>query len=498
MTLTTVIGSSGSGKTTFLQDVHLSQQCTYIRQYHNMRPYIAVSKIPSFDPTKLPYWDIYVQEGVASTIQVGGAMAGQFISGLSGGQRKLLLFELICQRCEKQKNMLILLDEPFAGVTDDFVPFIVERLTRLSCHHNLIVVTNDHVGTLTNMADNTLKVSAIDRHNVCINDNMQVNRVKAIAALSLGNTMSYLKNTLHDDLKFFLDVEVYNNKALISLGAFMIVCFLLFMMSFWKSKESITPLVIVGSALIAFFCCFPYLMSLVDWRNAMEEEAEALLHSSKNINKILKTIVTLILIFLINILQFAFVNVVLEGLFDIKYFIAMFLDFISLTCYGIALGIYSNMPSEVIQVVGSIPVLCMIFFSTTFSPGSGLPGLKSLRYLFPRFYFWCMLPSVDVLMEGCPPENVNLLCMVVSAIMGIVGFILIKLVVAYRKQMITKVKKTKLASLMDAEFQQLHLELYGQKVLERLQQGSKDNGTLLESIYETITYTEDGRLLLVL
>ena len=117
MTLTVCVGSSGSGKTTFLNDVHKSHKCTYIRQYHNLRPFIAVSAIPSFEPTKLPYWDIYMEEKKAHNIIVGGTIAGQFMAGLSGGQRKLLLFELIFQRTLQQDNLLIVLDEPFAGVT---------------------------------------------------------------------------------------------------------------------------------------------------------------------------------------------------------------------------------------------------------------------------------------------------------------------------------------------------------------------------------------------
>jgi hypothetical protein len=56
-----------------------------------IRPYIAVSKIPNFDPTALPYWEIYEREGVADGIKVGGTMAGEFTAGLSGEQRKLLL-----------------------------------------------------------------------------------------------------------------------------------------------------------------------------------------------------------------------------------------------------------------------------------------------------------------------------------------------------------------------------------------------------------------------
>ena len=47
--------SPPTGKTTFLNDVHKSHKCTYIRQYHNLRPYIAVSAIANFDPTKVSY-----------------------------------------------------------------------------------------------------------------------------------------------------------------------------------------------------------------------------------------------------------------------------------------------------------------------------------------------------------------------------------------------------------------------------------------------------------
>ena len=95
----------------------------YVRQYHNLRPYIQVNRIPNFDPTMLPFWKLYTEESSDSynpNILIGGTMAGQFTAGLSGGQRKLLLFELIKQRTCKEgsKDLLIALDEPFAGVTD--------------------------------------------------------------------------------------------------------------------------------------------------------------------------------------------------------------------------------------------------------------------------------------------------------------------------------------------------------------------------------------------
>merc|ERR1711990_263539 len=49
--------------------------------------------------------------------------------------------------------------------------------------------------------------------------------------------------------------------------------------------------------------------------------------------------------------------------------------------------------------------LFMIFFSTTFSPGSGVEGVKALRYLFARFYFWCHVPGYKEVMEGCPADD---------------------------------------------------------------------------------------------
>jgi hypothetical protein len=150
-----------SGKTTFLNDTNNMHKCTYVRQYHKLRPYIRVSQIPNFDPNRLPFWNIYENGGKAEMVQVGGTMSGEFVgtntgcsvavfasfesqnlthllvlsnqlinpAGLSGGQRKLLIFEVICQRTQCQSDLLLVFDEPFAGVTDDFVPFIVTRYT---------------------------------------------------------------------------------------------------------------------------------------------------------------------------------------------------------------------------------------------------------------------------------------------------------------------------------------------------------------------------------
>merc|ERR1719424_411135 len=154
MVLTVCIGASGSGKTTYLEHVHKVNKCTYIRQYHNLRPFIAVNKIPNFDPTQLPFWEIYLKE--QPNVKIGGTMAGEFTAGLSGGQRKMLLFELIYQRTKNFSDLLICLDEPFAGVTDDFLPYLTQRVEEIRKNHNLLLVTNDHVQALSATADNVL------------------------------------------------------------------------------------------------------------------------------------------------------------------------------------------------------------------------------------------------------------------------------------------------------------------------------------------------------
>ena len=73
-----------------------------------------------------------MREGKDKSIFVGGTMAGKFYAGISGGQRKMLLFELIYQRTKEQEDLLIVLDEPFAGyVYTWYIPswtIIVESL----------------------------------------------------------------------------------------------------------------------------------------------------------------------------------------------------------------------------------------------------------------------------------------------------------------------------------------------------------------------------------
>lgn len=467
MTLTVCVGASGSGKTTFLNDVHKSHKCTYIRQYHNLRPYIQVSKIPSFDPTRLPYWDIYVQENKASSVIVGGTIAGQFMPGLSGGQRKLLLFELIFQRTAMQENLLIVLDEPFAGVTDDFVPFIVERLNEMRKKHNILLVTNDHVDTLKKMADNTVTVSAIDRSKVKINEMEGVDRDLALLAMVIGD--DYHQNRSNGDLKFFADVEFSKNGGIPFIAGFGVFAFGLFLLMFWDSQPGSEALVLVAAGIISFFIANPYFLQLCDWRIFMIEEAEALLHSSKEMNRFLKMCLAITLLVIISSFQFLCQNLIIDTLNSTYFYFAILFDNMSLMVAILCLGLYTDLPDQAVQIIGSLPFLFMIFFSTTFSPGAGVSGVKNLRYLFSRFYLWCEVPGVGQTMEGCPEEN-NLLYLIMSALLVPFLFILFMIVrSAFRKAHHEKAVLSKRESMKSMAFAELQVELFGEKALKRLQ-----------------------------
>ena len=414
MPLTVVIGSSGSGKTTFLENVHKLNKGVYIRQYHMIRPYIPVCKIPGFDPSKLPFWNLYADEEMRDgdacrknpsynpKVKVGGTMAGEFTPGLSGGQRKMLLFELVSQRIAGQEGLLICLDEPFCGVTDNFVPFIVERLNEMGKKHSVLLVTNDHVQALTDMADSTITVSALDRSKVTVNKET-CDRQLALHAAACGK--SYEHHADGADLWFFLDTEIFSNSSMAGIVIFSMLLFGLFVPSFWDSGPESEPLLILAIQLISFFSIQPYLAGISDWRNTMIEEAEALMHASVHVNKFLKAFMVSTLIALESLAAFTCLLLVTDELKAAEYWSFLFFDSASLTLPFIFLGLYTSLPHQTVEVLAALPTLLLIFFSTTFSPGAGVEGVKFLRYLFTRFYFWCKLPVVKGRMEGCPPDD---------------------------------------------------------------------------------------------
>lgn len=476
MTLTVVVGASGSGKTTFLEDVHKLHKCCYVRQYHTVRPYIQVRKIPNFEPSRLPYWDLYANKTVEGgaknasynpAIKIGGTMAGEFTAGLSGGQRKMMLFELVRQRTESSNDLLIVLDEPFAGVTDDFVPYITSVLEEMRTKHNILLVTNDHVGTLTKLADSTITVSAIDRAKVLLNG-VSYEREVALHAVAVGN--EYQHHAGSQDLLFFANTELFTNPQVASTITFTIVAMLFFLLSYWDSKPGSEALVLVALQIICFFALNPYLVALADWRNTMKEEAEALMHFSVQMNLALKSCIVLLLLTVISVIAFGCLQGVMQSntLGGVELWVMMLFDSASLTFPFICFGLYSALPLQAVTIFASLPFLFMIFFSTTFSPGSGVEGVKALRYLFARFYFWCHVPGYKEVMEGCPADDTLVWYTILTGCLGLILFLIFQVVrvtvVRMRKQ--RKDNKARAEISMKPEYKDVQNELYkNQKVV---------------------------------
>jgi hypothetical protein len=125
------------------------------------------------------------------------------------------------------------------------------------------------------------------------------------------------------------------------------------------------------------------------------------------------------------------------------------------------------MDFQSVDILASLPFLFMIFFSTTFSPGSGVPVIKELRYLFARFYFWCMIPSVQDSMEGCPAEDLNILYMILASLVGVVLFLIAQVFKSMKSKGKAQKKMNLRESMMDEEFMALQTSLYGEKALKR-------------------------------
>lgn len=76
-----------------------------------------------------------------------------------------------------------------------------------------------------------------------------------------------------------------------------------------------------------------------------------------------------------------------------------------------------------------------------------------------------MVPAVQDFMEGCPPSDLNLLYLILSALIGLFIFLAVISVLKIKKgQQKHVMEKSRRASVMDPEFQRLQTELYGEKL----------------------------------
>jgi hypothetical protein len=76
-----------------------------------------------------------------------------------------------------------------------------------------------------------------------------------------------------------------------------------------------------------------------------------------------------------------------------------------------------------------------------------------------------MIPGIQDDMEGCPDSDVNVLYMTLSAMLGLVLFLVYESIKTLLKSAHKKKTMSKKNKLKDAEFRDLQVELYGEDVL---------------------------------
>jgi hypothetical protein len=74
-----------------------------------------------------------------------------------------------------------------------------------------------------------------------------------------------------------------------------------------------------------------------------------------------------------------------------------------------------------------------------------------------------MIPSVADDLDGCPAEDVNVVYMTLSALLGLFMFTVYQIVKAMIAATHTKKSTSKKNRLKDAEFRDLQIELYGEE-----------------------------------
>ena len=196
----------------------------------------------------------------------------------------------------------------------------------------------------------------------------------------------------------------------------------------------------------------------------MKEEAEALMHASVATNLFLRTCLTLLFGVLIWNLEFGTVNLVVNGLGSFDIWFGLMFDNLSTTAPFIIMGLFTNAPHEDVEMIGSLPFLLMLFLSTAYSPGAGVPVIKELRYIFPKFYLWCFVPGVEDNMEGCPSTRAEtLLYLALSSFTFTLLFSVMGVIATYKQRKQASKRDKSAMELLDDEFADLQIELYGEE-----------------------------------
>jgi len=105
--------------------------------------------------------DLQLPYSVSAKTRIGGTIIdGLVVKGLSGGQRKLFIsshLDLVVTK--SSAPLMIVADEPFAGVTSNYVYFMTDMIQKWKMKgHTVLVIDNDHHEHTTTMGWTPIKI----------------------------------------------------------------------------------------------------------------------------------------------------------------------------------------------------------------------------------------------------------------------------------------------------------------------------------------------------
>jgi len=387
-----ITGPSGCGKSTFVESLapHI-----FMSQYHAIRPDGVVDTFYPMAQLKLPFL-------VSKGTRFGGQlMPGLDVKGLSGGQRKLCIcahINLVVIR--SAKKLIIVLDEPLAGVTSNYIGYVTDMIHEWSKRGNSVaVIDNDHHEHTTNQGWGRIK---IDQRVVVHIDGNNTN----IAVPRNCPPRSALRKDVCKDFRVYLRHEMFNPNSLNNQRVLQAV-----FMQFVSLPFSYDPMLDVGcymQLMLFFFILFGTNGNFVPGRIAQYQRV----FSEASIGLITAPGETLLMI-QIHDVAFALLGVtvivaVQSTAWNVERYSIWQLYEAALMMFYAQSALYVGLPFLGLPLAAILPVMgldMLLFFyiGGPISP-SNTAGVMDVGFLCPYFDFMYFTTDGAVLPAGIPPN----------------------------------------------------------------------------------------------